>query len=272
MSQDARDAASIIRRAAKATRPSIGLVLGSGLGAFADQLEDATAWSYADLPGFPTPTVEGHAGRLLLGRAEGRDIACLQGRVHLYEGHPASTTATLIRTLRLLGCETLIVTNAAGSLDPAAAPGDLMLISDHINLQGQNPLVGPNDDAFGPRFPAMGDAYDPELRLQAHRCARELGISVREGVYLGVLGPSFETPAEIRAFAAWGAHAVGMSTVSEVIVARHCGMRVLGISVLTNLAAGLASEPLDHEQTLHFAHHAGATLHRYLGSILRAIA
>lgn len=271
MSQAAHHAATTVRAALPSARPTIGLILGSGLGGFADVLERPTSFSYADLPGFPAPTVEGHAGRLVLGTIAGKEVACLQGRVHLYEGHPPESVAVLVRTLALLGCHTLVVTNAAGALDPEAVPGDLMVITDHINLQGRNPLVGPNDPSFGPRFPAMNDAYDPQLRARLLAQARTLGLSMREGVYVGVLGPSFETPAEIRAFALLGADAVGMSTVSEVIVARHCGMRVLGISVLTNLAAGLSDETLNHEQTLAAAERSAADLQRLLRAFLAEV-
>jgi len=266
MTQAAYEAAEIIRKRLGSIRASIGIVLGSGLGEFVEELACPVRFPYAELPGFVPPTVQGHAGVLVVGELKGVTVACLSGRVHLYEGHPARTTATLIRTLRLIGCHTLIVTNAAGALDPNACPGDLMLISDHINLQGQNPLVGPNDNDFGPRFPAMTHAYDPRLRWALHAQAETLGISLREGVYVSVLGPSFETPAEIQAFAHLGGDAVGMSTVAEVIVARHCGMRVAGISVLTNLAAGLCDETLDHELTLHTARRASARL----SALLRA--
>lgn len=271
MSQAARHAAATLRAALPSAQPTIGLILGSGLGGFADALEETTTFSYADLPGFPAPTVEGHAGRLVIGRVEGKSVVCLQGRVHLYEGHSAETVAILVRTLALLGCHTLVVTNAAGALDRDVSPGDLMVITDHINLQGRNPLVGPNDPSFGPRFPAMSDAYDPGLRKLLLERAHALGLVVREGVYIGVLGPSFETPAEIRAFSRWGANAVGMSTVSEVIVARHCGMRVLGLSVLTNLAAGLSDEEVNHEQTLASAQRSAADLRRLLRAFLAEV-
>ena len=250
MSEDARKAAKLVSSRAPQAKPKVGLVLGSGLGGLADEVQNAVALSFDELPGFPPPTVEGHAGRLVVGKLEGVDVACLQGRVHLYEGHPASTVKPLVRTLKLLGCDTLVATNAAGALDVDATPGSLMLVTDHINMQGTNPLVGRNDDDFGPRFPAMTGAYDAELAKRLREIAEHLAIPLREGVYMALLGPCFETPAEIRAWSALGANAVGMSTVPEVIVARHCGMKVAAISVLTNLGAGLADETLSHEQTL----------------------
>lgn len=253
MSELARQALDVVRKHAPDHAPTVGLVLGSGLGGLGDKVQDATVVDFKELPGFPVPSVEGHAGRLVLGTLSGKPVACLQGRVHLYEGHDPQTVVPMIRTLKMLGCETLIATNAAGALDPDATPGDLMLITDHINFQFGNPLVGPNDEAFGPRFPAMDRAYDPELQQVMRDAAKDLKIGLREGVYLSTLGPTFETPAEIRAFGVMGANAVGMSTVPEVIVARHAGMRVAAVSVLTNLAAGLSKEDLSHEQTLHYS-------------------
>ncbi len=200
----------------------------------------------------------------MLGTLAGKSVACLQGRVHLYEGHTPQTVVPMIRTLSLLGCSTLVATNAAGALDPDAKPGSLMLITDHINFQFGNPLVGPNDKEVGPRFPAMDRAYDGELQQLLRDGAKELGIAMREGVYLATLGPTFETPAEIRAFGVMGANAVGMSTVPEVIVARHAGMRVAAVSVLTNLAAGLSKEDLSHEQTLKYSAMAAEDLQKLI--------
>jgi purine-nucleoside phosphorylase len=244
--------------------PRLGIVLGSGLGAVADAVADAEVLDYRDLPGFPRPTVEGHAGRAVIGELAGVRVAVLQGRRHLYEGGDPEPIRTPVRALRAAGADTLILTNAAGSLRPEVGPGRLMAITDHINLTGQNPLVGPNDDALGPRFPSLRDAYDPELRAALHATARELGIDLADGVYLAVTGPSFETPAEIRAFATLGADAVGMSTVHETIVARHAGLRVAAISTITNLAEGLSDEPLSHEQTLRDAQRAAGDLARLL--------
>ncbi len=254
-------------------KPRVGIILGSGLGAFADEIQHASAFHYDDLPGFVRPTVGGHAGRLVVGELAGQSVACLQGRVHLYEGHPASSVLPMIDTLKRIGCHTLVVTNAAGALNVHAQPGSLMLITDHINFQGQSPLVGPNNDALGPRFPAMDGAYDPGLQATMRAAAAQQGIALSEGVYLAVLGPSFETPAEIAAFGRLGADAVGMSTVPEVIAARYLGLRVAGVSVLTNLGAGLSNVPLSHEQTLTFAHQASeqlrALLRTFLGTLDR---
>jgi xanthosine phosphorylase len=261
-----------IQAAAPDFQPRVGLILGSGLGALADALEDAIALAYADLPGFPRPTVEGHEGRMVLGRLEGLPVACLQGRVHLYEGVPASAVNVPVRTLKALGCEILVLTNAAGSLRAEIGAGAIALIADHINLQGQNPLVGANGDAIGPRFPDLSEVYDPALREQLARIAEGLGIELASGVYLAVLGPSFETPAEIRAFRALGADLIGMSTVPEAISARHAGLRVVGLSVVTNLAAGLAAGPLSHEETLGQASAAAASLAKVLRAFCRELA
>ncbi|MFQ5347530.1 MAG: purine-nucleoside phosphorylase, partial [Rhodothalassiaceae bacterium] len=230
--------------------PATALILGSGLGRFAEAMEVAAEIPYADIPGFPVSTVAGHAGRLLIGTAAGLPLAAMQGRMHLYEGYPAARLAIPIRTLRLLGVERLIVTNAAGSLRKAWGPGTLMAIRDHINLSGHNPLAGPNDERFGARFFDMSEAYDPALRARLAAAARAEGIPLCEGVYVQVLGPNFETPAEVRMLSRMGADAVGMSTVPECLVARHAGMRVLGLSLITNHAAGIAGHALSHEETM----------------------
>ena len=245
-------------------QPHVGVVLGSGLGAVAEAVEDAAAIPYEDLPGFPRPTVEGHAGRVVLGWIGDVRVAVLQGRAHLYEGGDPDTVRTPIRSLRAAGAETLVLTNAAGSLRPEVGPGRLMAITDHINMTGANLLVGPNELSFGPRFPSMRDAYDPKLLHELRVAALAVGLPLAEGVYLAVTGPSFETPAEIRAFRSLGAHAVGMSTVQETIVARHCGLRVAAISAITNLAEGMSDEPLSHEQTLRDGERAAADLTRLL--------
>jgi xanthosine phosphorylase len=265
-------AIDVLQAAAPEFQPRIGLILGSGLGALADALEDAVAIAYADLPGFPRPTVEGHDGRMVLGRLEGLPVACLQGRVHLYEGVPASAVNVPVRTLKALGCEILVLTNAAGSLRTEIGAGAIALIADHINMLGQSPLVGANDDAIGPRFPDLSEVYDPALREQLVRIAKGLGIELASGVYLAVLGPSFETPAEIRAFRALGADLVGMSTVPEAISARHAGLRVVGLSVVTNLAAGLGAGSLSHEETLGQASTAAASLAQLLRAFCRELA
>jgi xanthosine phosphorylase len=252
--------------------PRVGLILGSGLNAIADALEDAIAIDYGELVGFPRASVEGHAGRLVLGTLAGVPVACLQGRVHLYEGVQPAALAVLPRTLKALGCELLILTNAAGALRAELLPGSVVLIEDHINLLGQNPLVGTNDEAIGPRFPDMTEVYDRGLRARLSAVAARLGIPIASGVYLATLGPCFETPAEIRAFRALGADLVGMSTVPEAISARHCGLNVLGLSIVTNAAAGLGAEPLRHAETLARAAAAATTLQRLLTGLLEELA
>lgn len=231
-------------------KPSIALVLGSGLGDIATHMADPVIVPYSELPGFPKAGVEGHSGRLLIGRLNNVSIFCMQGRMHYYEGHAPFSLALPIRTLHAAGCRTLILTNAAGSIREDMPPGSLMMISDHINWAGVNPLIGPNDARLGPRFPDMTQAYDAGLRNRLRQTAVTLGLAMFEGVYLMCAGPNFETPAEIRAFRVLGADAVGMSTVPECLVARHCGMRVLAISTITNLAAGLSDSLLSHEETL----------------------
>lgn len=262
MSSFAEQAAGQVRRRAPGHAPRVGIVLGSGLGGLADRIGDATALSYADLPGFPRPGVHGHAGRLVLGRLGVVEVACLQGRVHFYEGQGPEGVKTLIRTLARIGCETVFLTCAAGSLRPEVGPGSLMAITDHINLLGANPLVGPNDDEFGPRFPSLTDAWDPDLRARLAGSAGRLGIALAEGVYCAWLGPSFETPAEVRMIRTLGADAIGMSTVPECIVARHCGLRVVGCAVITNFGVGLADAEISHDQTLRAASAASADLER----------
>jgi xanthosine phosphorylase len=244
--------------------PRVGVVLGSGLGAVADAVQDSVVVSYEELPGFPRPSVEGHAGRAVLGSIGGVPVAVFQGRAHLYEGGDPEALRVPVRALRAAGASVLVLTNAAGSLRPEVGPGSLMAITDHINMQGANLLVGPNDAATGPRFPSLRDAYDPALIEGLRASARDLGIPLAEGVYLAVLGPTFETPAEIRAYRVLGADAVGMSTVQETIIARHCGLRVAAVSVITNLAEGMTDEPLSHEQTLRAAQDGTADLTRLL--------
>jgi xanthosine phosphorylase len=240
--------------------PAVGIVLGSGLGAVAEAVEDPVVVGYEELPGFPRPTVAGHAGSAVLGAINGIPVAVLQGRAHVYEGGAMDLIRTPIRALAQAGAEILILTNAAGSLREEVGPGSLMAISDHINLTGVNVLSGPNDDDVGPRFPSLRDAYDPQLRARLHATAAQIGVTLNEGVYLAVGGPSFETPAEIRAFRTLGADAVGMSTAHETIVARHAGMRVAAISAITNLAEGMQAEALSHEQTLRDAARAASDL------------
>ena len=230
--------------------PDVAVVLGSGLGAFAGSLADATVVPYSIIPHWPAAKVVGHAGEVVAGTIEGRRVLALSGRAHVYEGHAMAVATFAVRVLGLLGVKVLILTNAAGGINTSFAQGALMLISDHINLMGANPLVGPNDERFGARFPDMTMAYSPRLRQAARAAAAAANIRVEEGVYIAVTGPSYETPAEIRAFRTMGADAVGMSTVPEVIVARHMGMEVAGISCITNMAAGVLPEPLVHEEVL----------------------
>lgn len=244
------DGVAAAKKAFPGAFPKTALVLGSGLGAFADTLSDTTDISYADLPGFPVSTVAGHAGKLRIGKVAGLPLACLMGRFHAYEGHPAQVLATPVRILRELGVENLILTNAAGGLKRDHRAGTLMVVEDHINFSGQNPLIGPNDNRFGPRFFDMTHAYDPDLRALLNAAARLTGTAVANGVYCYCLGPNFETPAEVRMLAMLGGDAVGMSTVPECLAARHCGMKVAALSVITNPAAGLGDGALSHEETL----------------------
>ena len=266
----ARAAAEILHRA-PGVKPRVGIVLGSGLGGIADRIADAVAIPYTDLPGFPVPSVEGHAGRLVLGQLGGQPVACMQGRVHAYEGAGFDTLKTAIRALKLAGCDILLLTCAAGSLQLDVGPGRLMAIADHINMLGANPLTGPNEDAFGPRFPSMTDAWDPALRALMRRKALEQNIDLVEGVYAAYPGPSFETPAEVRMLKLLGADAVGMSTVPECIIARHCGLRVVGCAVITNLGVGLGDGPVDHDQTLRAASAAASDLERLLVGFLEGL-
>ncbi len=229
-----------------ATEPRIGVVLGSGLGAFADMLDDSLKIPYRDLPHMPASGVSGHAGNLCFGRVANVPVVCMQGRVHLYEGHSIDKVVHGVRTMARLGVRAVLISNAAGGLEPSWSAGDLMVVTDHLNLTGTSPLVGPNDDTLGPRFPDLTDAYDPDLRASLHAVARDARIQLREGVYAAQLGPSYETPAEVRMLRMLGAQAVGMSTVHEVIALRHMGVRVGALSCITNLAAGLSPHRLDH--------------------------
>jgi purine-nucleoside phosphorylase len=245
----AEHAARLIRsRIAEDVR--VALVLGSGLGAFADELEGAEAIPYAEIPGFARPTVEGHAGRLVVGRVGGLIVAAMQGRFHFYEGYKLEEVTFPVRVLALLGASSLVLTNAAGGLNNSFEQGSLVLISDHLNLMGTNPLLGPNDARFGPRFPDMTDVYDREYQDAAIAASHEMGLELRRGIYAALSGPSYETPAEIRMLRLLGADAVGMSTVPEAIVARQMGLRVLGISCITNMAAGVLDRPINHEEVI----------------------
>ena len=237
--------------------PRLGIVLGSGLGTLAGTLDEATAIPFADLPGWPAATAPGHAGRLILGLLAGVPVAALQGRFHLYEGHPVGLVVQPVLLMGRLGAPAVLLTNAAGGVDPGYRAGTLMLIRDHLNLTAVNPLIGPNDEALGPRFPDMVDAWDPALRTLLRRAAADSGTAVEEGVYAQLLGPNYETPAEVRMLGVLGATAVGMSTVVEAIAARWAGLRVAGISLITNPGAGVTGEPLSHEEVLAAGEAAG---------------
>jgi len=247
------DEAAAAVRARCGPPPDVAIVLGSGLGDFADGLGDAVVAPYDTLPHWPRSRVVGHAGRLVVGGVAGKRVAALSGRVHVYEGHPMATVVFAVRVMARLGVPRLILTNAAGGINTDFGQGALMVIDDHINLMAGNPLIGPNDERMGPRFPDMSEVYSRRLRALADDAARVAGIAVRHGVYVAVHGPSYETPAEIRAFRALGADAVGMSTAPEAIAARHMGVEVLGISCITNMAAGVLDQPLVHDEVMETA-------------------
>jgi purine-nucleoside phosphorylase len=231
----------------KKTNPRIGVVLGSGLGAFVDKMENKTSVSYNDIPYFKKVTVPGHDGKLVLGTVKGVDIVALQGRFHVYEGHDMEDVIFPMRVMAKLGVDIVILTNAAGGVNLNFAPGDLVILTDQINLTGRNPLVGPNDDSFGPRFPDMGHAFNPELIQLIEASGEELKIKIQKGVYAGVLGPTYETPAEIKMIRILGGDVVGMSTIPEVIIANHMGLKICGISCVTNMGAGIVNQILKHE-------------------------
>lgn len=246
----------------------VALVLGSGLGAFADEFEASTAIPYEEINGFPTSTAQGHAGRLVIGKVEQVPVIAMQGRVHFYEGYSLEEVTFPMRVFKQLGIKTVILTNAAGGIDVQLSQGALMVISDHLNLMGVNPLRGPNDDQFGPRFPDMSEVYSRELQELTVEEARGLGVEVRRGIYAALTGPSYETPAEIHMLRTFGADAVGMSTVPEAIVARHMGIQVLGISCITNMAAGISDEPINHEEVMETGNRVRATFARLLRRII----
>lgn len=265
-------AAVAIRARLGAAVPEVGLVLGSGLGGYAERLDDAVSIDYGDIPGFPRSHVVGHAGRLWLGRRRGATCVAMQGRVHMYEGHSAATVAFPARVLVALGARVLVITNAAGGLCAEWSPGTLMLIRDHIDLLRDHALRGPNDDRLGPRFPDMTRAYAPALRALVRAVAEREHIPLEEGVYVAMPGPTYETPAEVRMLQILGAHATGMSTVPEVVVANHMGARVIGISCITNKAAGITGEALSHEEVTETAARVRGTFERLLDEILAALA
>ena len=249
-------------------KADIGVILGSGLGDYAEALEDAVKLPYSEIPGFPRSTVAGHAGMWCCGTLYGKRVVMMQGRFHYYEGYGMKDVTLPVRVMQKIGVTTLIVTNAAGGVNLGYHPGELMVIGDIFSMTAQNPLIGPNLDAFGPRFPDMSCAFDKELRALAHECANEQGFALREGVYAQMTGPTYETPAEIRMLRTLGADAVGMSTVPEVIVARHGGMRVLGISCITNMAAGILDQPLNHAEVTETANRVKGQFRNLLDRII----
>jgi inosine/guanosine/xanthosine phosphorylase family protein len=265
------DALEAAVRARTPIVPRVGIVLGSGLGGLADDLVDPVAIPFAELPGWPAATAPGHAGRLLLGSLDGVPVAMLQGRLHAYEGHPPGLVVQPVLLLGRLGAGTIVLTNAAGGLDPAFGAGTLMVIADHINMTGLTPLHGPNADAIGPRFPDQTDTWTPALRARLHDAGRAEGVALEEGVYVGLLGPTYETPAEVRMLRGWGGDAVGMSTVLEAIAARWAGLRIAGVSLVTNPGAGYAGEPLTHEEVLAAGRDAGPRLARVIRRFVREL-
>lgn len=252
-------------------KPTIGLILGSGLGDLADLIENPEFYPYETIPNFPVSTVEGHKGRLVIGTLQDKTVVAMQGRFHYYEGYSMEDVTFPVRVMKLLGVETLIVTNAAGSVNENFKPGDLMIINDHINLSGNNPLIGKNLDEFGVRFPDMSNAYNKELINKVKNVAEENNIEVKEGVYTLMTGPSYETPAEIRMIRTLGGDAVGMSTVPEVIVANHSSIKVIGISCLTNMAAGILKQPLNHEEVIETSNLAKTKFMNLVNSLIKAL-
>ena len=265
-------AAATMIRERDARPPTIGVVLGSGLGAFAERLADPVILPYAEIPEFPVSGVPGHAGRLVIGTLHGVTVAAMQGRVHAYEGFPPAEVVFPVRVLWHLGVRTLILTNAAGGIGDGFQPGDLALITDHLNLTGNNPLVGHNDDRFGPRFPDVSRAWTPGLHDIARRVANRVGVVLREGTYAGMMGPTYETPAEVRFIRTAGGHMVGMSTVHEAIAAAHLGMRLMGVSCITNMAAGLPGSVLDHDDVQAVAARAREGFQRLLDGVIEQLA
>lgn len=263
-------AASFLKEKYEET-PQIGLILGSGLGVLAEEIENPVKIPYNEIPDFPVSTVEGHAGQLVFGLLNGIHVVAMQGRFHYYEGYSFEKVTFPVRVMKELGIEQLIVTNAAGGVNESFSPGDLMLISDHINNMGNNPLIGPNDSRLGVRFPDMSEAYSSELRQLARGIAAKLGLNIQEGVYVGNTGPTYETPAEVRMLRSLGGDAVGMSTVPEVIVARHVGMKVLGISCISNMAAGILDQPLNHEEVIETTEKVKADFLSYVKALVQEL-
>ena len=250
-------------------KPKVAIILGSGLGGLGDQVQNAVRIAYKDLPGFPIPTILGHTGELIAGKLNGVDVIALKGRKHFYETNDPYPLKTMIRTMKAVGVETLFVSNAAGSLRADIGVSQLMAITDHINWMGMNPLVGANDDDFGPRFPPMTDAWDPALRAKLKECAKKTGVKLHEGVYIAFRGPMFETPAEIRMAIGLGAQAVGMSSVPDCVIARHCGLRVVGCSLITNMGAGLSDDKLSPAHTLEMAARGAADFEKLVAEFVK---
>jgi len=250
-------------------RPDLALVLGSGLGELGRQIEDAVVIPYSEIPHFKQSTAPGHNGALIIGTLQGKNVVCMQGRVHFYEGYSMQEITYPVRVFSAWGVETLILTNSCGGLDPDFTPGDLMVITDHINFMGANPLIGANEDDFGTRFPDMTETYTKELISLAKECAGDLELELKDGVYVSYSGPSFETPAEIRWFQTFGAQAVGMSTVPEAIVAHHCGMKLMAISCITNLAAGILEQPLSGEEVMVVANQVSGKFTGLIREVIR---
>jgi purine-nucleoside phosphorylase len=266
------DALEAAVRARTQLVPEVGIVLGSGLGGLADELGDPVAIPFEEMPGWPVATAPGHVGRLLLGVLAGRPVAMLQGRFHLYEGNAPGLVVQPVLLFRRLGAQVLVLTNASGGLDPSFGPGTLMVINDHLNLTGQNPLIGPNADGIGARFPDLTDAWSTRLRGRLHAAGAAEGVQLAEGVYVGLTGPNYETPAEVRLYASQGGHAVGMSTVMECIAARWAGLEVCGVSLVTNAGAGYTGEPLSHEEVLAAGAEAGPRLARVIRRFIADLA
>ena len=269
--ENVRLSAAKITAALGGLQPKIAIILGSGLGGLAKRVEQAVTLNYGDLPGFPVLTVAGHAGQLIIGQLNGVAVIVLNGRKHFYETSDAYPLKTMIRAVKAAGVETLFLSNAAGSLRPHIKVSELMLITDHINYLGLNPLTGPNDDSFGPRFFPVSDAWDKPLAAKVKTVAKQEGITLHEGVYVAFRGPSFETPAEIRMAQGWGADAVGMSSVPDCLIARHCGMKVVGVSCITNMGAGLSDEHLTHAHTLENAARGAAAFERLVTSSVKVL-
>lgn len=270
LSMKIKEAANYILKNTK-HKPEIGLILGSGLGSIADTIEDSEIYNYADIPHFPVSTVEGHAGELVIGYIKGKCVVAMKGRFHFYEAYTMQEVTFPVRVMKLLGVENLIVTNAAGSVNTEFKPGDLMIIKDHINLSGGNPLIGKNLDEFGPRFPDMSTAYNRDLIKIAKDCAKSISIDIKEGVYTMLSGPTYETPAEIRMVKILGGDAVGMSTVPEVIIGNHSAMKCLGISCLTNMAAGILDQPLNHEEVIETSNLVKSNFIKLVSEIINSI-